>query len=68
MANGPYFWFDDDNEILTIIMREMGNLNAHSPIYYMKRDWGNWLNLNHTLQRMYLGSLKRKQFNTTIEP
>ena len=25
--------------ILTIIIREMGKLNIHSPIYYMKDNW-----------------------------
>ena len=38
----------------------MGKLNTHSPIYCMKDNWENWLNLRHTLDRMYLTSIFRR--------
>ena len=31
--------------ILTIIIKEIGNLKTHSPVYYIKDNWENWLNL-----------------------
>ena len=40
--------------ILTIIIREIGNPNTHIPLCCMKDSWENWLNLGHTLDRMYL--------------
>ena len=40
--------------ILTIIIREMGKLNTHDPVYCMKDTWENWLILRHKLDRMYL--------------
>ena len=43
--------------ILTIIIRKMGKLNTHSPIYCMKDNWQNWLNLRHARYRMYLTSM-----------
>ena len=43
---------------LTIIRREMGKLNTHSPIYCIKNNCEKWLNLRHTLDRMYLTSDK----------
>ena len=36
--------------IRTIMIKQMGMLNTHSPIYCMKDNWDNWLNLRHTLE------------------
>ena len=47
MGNDSYFRFDDV-KILTIIAREMSELETKSSVYSTKRDWENWLNL-----RMY---------------
>ena len=45
--------------ILTIITREMGKLKTHSLIhvYSIEGNWENWLNLRHTLNRIYLTSI-----------
>ena len=48
--------------ILTIIIREMDKLNTHSSIYYMKENGENWLNIRHTLNRMYLTSISEIQY------
>ena len=48
--------------ILTIIIREMGKLNTHSPIYCTKYNWENWLNLRHTLDKMYLANILDVQY------
>ena len=39
----------------------MGTLNNHSPIFYMKYAWENWLNLRDTPTRMYLASILEVQ-------
>ena len=62
MVNDSYFRFDDDNKIykvhiLTIITGELGKLKTHSPIYWIKDDWENCLNLRHTLGIIYLTSI-----------
>ena len=48
--------------ILTIIIREMGKLNTHSPIYCMKDNWENWPNLRHARDRIYLTSILAVQY------
>ena len=40
----------------------MGKLDTHNPIYCMKDDWDNWLNLRHTLNRMYMASIVEVQY------
>ena len=37
--------------------RELGELEPHSPIYLTKDYWDNWLDLRHTLARIYLTSI-----------
>ena len=34
------------------IIRDIDKLNTHKPIYCIKDNWKNWLNLRHTLDRM----------------
>ena len=48
--------------ILTITIREMGNLKTHSPIYCMKDNWENWRNLRHTLDNVHLTSILEVQY------
>ena len=40
----------------------MSKLNTHSPIYCMKYNWENLLNLRHTRDRMYLTSILELQY------
>ena len=48
--------------IRTIIIRAMGKLNTHSPIYCMKHNWENILNLRHTLVGMCLTNSLEVQY------
>ena len=52
LNNGKLFWFDDDNKIKYMYsdnhQNEMGRFDtylSHSPLYCMKDNWDNWLNL-----------------------
>ena len=58
MDNDSYFRFNDANKMKSKYshshQREMGKLKTHRPIYCMKDDWENGLNLKHTLDRIYL--------------
>ena len=45
------------DSILSIITRDMGKLNTHSPIYCINDNWENWPNLRHTRDRIYLESI-----------
>ena len=40
----------------------MDMLNTHSPLYCLKDNWENWLNVRHTRDRMYLTSTLEVQF------
>ena len=65
MAIRPYFRFDDDNMIKYMyshIIRWMWKVNTQSPIYCMKDNWENWLNLRHTRNKMYLTSVLEVQY------
>ena len=37
--------------------KEMGKLKTHHPIYYLKDNWEKWLNVRHTLGRIYLTNI-----------
>ena len=50
--------------ILKIITRGMGKLKKDSPIYCIK--WGKWINLRHTLDRIYLRCMLYIQCPQTI--
>ena len=52
MVNDSYFRFDEVH-ILTIMTGESGKLKTHSPIYWMKDNCENSLNLRHTLGSIY---------------
>ena len=58
MDNSPYFRFDDDNKtkqyILSTITRELGKMKTYSPIYWIRDNQENMLNLTHTLDKIYL--------------
>ena len=40
--------------ILSIITKEMGKRKTRSPTYCIMDNWGNMLNLTHTLDKLYL--------------
>ena len=75
MANESHFRFDDDDNDdndddddddddkikYTIIIRKMGKLSTHSPIY-CKNVNENWLNVRHALARMHLTSILEIQY------
>ena len=36
----------------------MGKINEHSPIYFMKDNWENWLNLRHILYELFTQNMR----------